>query len=107
MGILVELFDVDYDIFIQAQVLLFGIFYVSSLLRGVLPKTGDDGPFAEVLIKYVMTGLVISAFAIIYVYILKILIFPGYAVQFDLPYSDRAVYCGTSHMDHECLLYPA
>lgn len=26
MGILVELFDVDYDIFIQAQVLLFGIF---------------------------------------------------------------------------------
>ena len=75
MGILVELFDVDYDIFIQAQVLLFGIFYVSSLLRGVLPKTGDDGPFAEVLIKYVMTGLVISAFAIIYVYILKILIF--------------------------------
>ena len=75
MGILVELFEVDYDIFIQAQVLLFGIFYVSSLLRGVLPKTGDDGPFAEVLIKYVMTGLVISAFAIIYVYILKILIF--------------------------------
>ncbi|MFR6331868.1 MAG: hypothetical protein ACLUOI_25735, partial [Eisenbergiella sp.] len=74
-GNIVELFDVDYDIFIQAQVLLFGIFYVSSLLRGVLPKTGDDGPFAEVLIKYVMTGLVISAFAIIYVYILKILIF--------------------------------
>lgn len=75
IGILVELFDVDYYIFIQAQVFLFGIFYVSSLLRGVLPKTGDDGPFTEILVKYVLTGLVISAFVIIYVYILKILIF--------------------------------
>lgn len=75
LGIFVELFEADFEIYIQAQVLLFGIFYVSSLLRGILPGKGEDGRFTEALIKYVLTGLVVSAFAIIYVYILKIVLF--------------------------------
>lgn len=75
VGIFDELFEAGYEIYFQFQILLFGIFYISSLLKVMLPEAEEEGHFTEGLVKYVLTGLLISAFAIVYIYILKILLF--------------------------------
>ena len=66
VGIFIELFDGAFSLYIQVQCLLFGLYYIPALLRSVLPDEKEDSRFAEVLIKYILSGLVISAFAVIY-----------------------------------------
>ena len=75
VGIFIELFDGAFSLYIQVQCLLLGLYYIPALLRSVLPDEKEDSRFAEVLIKYILSGLVISAFAVIYAYVLKILLF--------------------------------
>lgn len=75
IGIFIELFDGAFSLYIQVQCLLLGLYYIPALLRSTLPDEKEDSRYAEVLVKYILSGLVISAFAVIYAYVLKILLF--------------------------------
>lgn len=84
VSILCSLFDVffweDFEILMQTQCLLFGFVFLSGLLRCLIPPgepetdSGKGSILEDVLIKYVLTGLVACVFVIIYAYVLKILI---------------------------------
>lgn len=73
-GIFIELFNGAFSLYLQVQILLLGLYYIPALLRSVLPEKKEDSRFAQILIKYILSGLVISAFAVIYAYVLKILL---------------------------------
>ncbi len=84
VGILQILFHLSWDIHIEMQMLLFGLYYMSSFLLCFYPeniaensdtcvKEPEDG-FIGVLIKYVLSGMIIISCAIIYCYLLKILV---------------------------------
>ncbi len=83
-GILQILFHLPWDISIEIQMLLFGLYYMSSFLLSFYPENTaensescanepEDG-FTGLLIKYVLSGMVIISCAIIYCYLLKILV---------------------------------
>ena len=58
----------------RIEILLLGIYYVPTIIYSLYSQEGEIGKFAKVVIKYVLGTLVMIAFAIIYIYILKILI---------------------------------
>ena len=68
------LFHLDYTIMISAQLLLFGIYFMSSFLLSFYPEQPEDSLLINVLVKYIFTAIVITAYLIIYAYMLKILI---------------------------------
>ncbi len=83
-GILQILFGLPWDISIEVQMLLFGLYYMSSFLLSFYPQNAaqnnepyvdepEDG-FAGLLIKYVLSGMVVITCAVIYCYLLKILV---------------------------------
>lgn len=72
--ILVELFNLDFYISIRLELLLFGLYYMSSFLLSFYPSASESSLLTDVLIKYILTVMVIIAYAIVYAYMLKILI---------------------------------
>ncbi len=73
-GILDALFQTDSDLHLQSQMLIFGLYFMSSFLLSFYPQDTADNVLISVLIKYILSGMVIIAFGIIYLYLGKILI---------------------------------
>ena len=66
--------DSDYVLIARIQIILFGAFYVPKMFFAIATPEKEVGKFAKVVVKYVLGTLVFSAFAVIYIYIIKILI---------------------------------
>lgn len=64
----------DYTLLARIEILIFGIYYVPALLYSLCNIEEKVSKFSKVVIKYVLGTLVIVAFAIIYIYIIKIII---------------------------------
>ena len=64
----------SYVLVARLEILLLGFYYIPTVIYGFYNQEEDVGKFAKIVIKYVLGTLVISAFVIIYLYILKILI---------------------------------
>lgn len=58
----------------RMEVLLFGIYYIPTIIYTFYNKEEQIGKFAQIVIKYVLGTLVMSAFVIIYMYIIKIIL---------------------------------
>ena len=58
----------------RIEILLLGMYYVPTVIYSLYNQQGEIGKFAKVVIKYILGTLVMVAFAIIYIYILKIFI---------------------------------
>ncbi len=65
---------IGYTLVLRLEILLLGFYYIPKLIYSLVDVDGEVNGFFKGLIKYVLTTLVIISFAIIYVYILKILI---------------------------------
>lgn len=68
------LFDAVFDMMMRVQFLIFGLYYMPSLPSCVFPEKEEKSPLTEFLVKYVLTGMTACAFAVVYLYMLKILI---------------------------------
>ena len=64
----------QYSLIGRVEILLLGIYYVPTILYSFYKQDGEIGKFAKIIIKYVLGTLVMIAFAIIYIYIIKILL---------------------------------
>lgn len=65
---------IGYTLVLRLEIFLLGFYYIPKLIYSLVDVDGEVNGFFKGLIKYVLTTLVIISFAIIYVYILKILI---------------------------------
>lgn len=75
INIIETLFHLDWDFYIQVQMLLFGFYYMSCFLLSFYPEDDTErGTLTAILVKYVCSGMVLIAFGVIYAYMLKILI---------------------------------
>lgn len=74
IGILNALFQTDSDLYLQIQMLIFGLYYMSCFLLSFYPQDAADNTLIRVLIQYILSGMVSIAFVIIYLYLGKILI---------------------------------
>ncbi len=66
--------NVGYSLVLRIEILLFGIYYIPAIIYSFYNVDSETGKFSKVLIKYILNTLVIIAFAIIYIYIAKIII---------------------------------
>ncbi len=58
----------------RVEILLLGLYYVPTMIYTFYKQEGEIGKFVKIVMKYVLGTLVMIAFAIIYLYIIKILI---------------------------------
>lgn len=63
-----------YTLLAQIEILILGIYYIPTLLYSLYNIEEKTSKFSKIVIKYVLGTLVIIAFAIIYMYIIKIII---------------------------------
>ena len=63
----------SYILVARIEILLFGVYYIPTVLYSFYDQEEEIGKFAKIVIKYVLGTLVIVAFAIIYMYIIKII----------------------------------
>lgn len=63
----------SYILVARMEILLFGVYYIPTVLYSFYDQEEEIGKFAKIVIKYVLGTLVIVAFAIIYMYIIKII----------------------------------
>ncbi len=63
-----------YTLLAQIEILILGIYYIPTLLYSLYNIEEKISKFSKIVIKYVLGTLVIIAFAIIYMYIIKIII---------------------------------
>ena len=63
-----------YTLLGRIEILVLGIYYIPALLYSLYNIEEKNSKFSKVVIKYVLGTLVIIAFAIIYIYIIKIII---------------------------------
>lgn len=63
----------SYILVARMEILLFGVYYIPTILYSFYDQEEEIGKFAKIVIKYVLGTLVIVAFAIIYMYIIKII----------------------------------
>ncbi len=64
----------SYTLLARIEVLILGIYYIPAVLYSLYNIEEKTSKFSKVVIKYVLGTLVILAFAIIYMYIIKIII---------------------------------
>ncbi len=64
----------QYSLIGRVEILLLGIYYLPTIIYSFYKQDNEIGKFAKIVIRYVLGTLVMIAFAIIYIYILKILI---------------------------------
>lgn len=74
-SIISELFNLDFNLILESHMLLFGLYYMSSFLLSFYPENPEDNVLTGTLVRYILPVIIICAYVIIYVYILKILIF--------------------------------
>lgn len=67
--------DIDFSLLFRLEIVLFGIYYITNIIYSLVDVKEEPSIFFRGLVKYVLTPLLVIAFAIIYVYIIKILIF--------------------------------
>ncbi len=63
-----------YNIVTVAEILILGLYYIPNLIYSLCNIEDEKTKFAKFVVKYVLETLVIIAFAIIYIYILKIIL---------------------------------
>ncbi len=63
-----------YTLILRIEILLIGIYYVPTVIYNLYDQKDEVGKFAKVVIKYVLGTLVMIAFSIIYIYIIKIIL---------------------------------
>lgn len=73
--VLLILGGIGYTLIIKVEILLFGFYFLPQLVYSFNYQKKATSEFMKVFIKYVLETLVIVAFAIIYIYIAKIIIF--------------------------------
>lgn len=66
--------EIGYLLIARLQIILLGFYYIPKLIYCLTDVEGEVNVFFRGLIKYVLTGLVMISFIIIYMYIIKILI---------------------------------
>lgn len=66
--------NIGYTLVLRIEILLLGIYYIPAIIYSFCNVDNEIGKFSKVLIKYILNSLVIVAFAIIYIYIAKIII---------------------------------
>ena len=66
--------EIGYTLIARLQIILVGFYYIPKLIYCLTDVEGEVNVFFKGLIKYVLTGLVMISFVIIYMYIIKILI---------------------------------
>ncbi len=64
----------NYTLLLSVEILILGIYYIPALLYSLYNIEEKTSKFSRVVIKYVLETLVIIAFAIIYMYIIKIIV---------------------------------
>lgn len=64
----------QYSLIGRIEILLLGIYYIPTIIYTFFKQDNEIGKFARIVIKYVLGTLVMMAFAIIYIYLLKILL---------------------------------
>lgn len=69
------IFDkIGYKLTLSLEILLLGFYYIPKLMYCLVDMEEEVNQFFKGLVKYVLTSLVIIAFLIIYMYIIKILV---------------------------------
>ncbi len=63
-----------YLLILRVEILLTGLYYIPTMIYNFCNPEEENGKFAKIVIKYVLGTLVILAFAIIYMYIIKIIL---------------------------------
>ncbi len=58
----------------RIEILLLGVYYIPTIIYTIYKQDNEVGKFAKNVIKYVLGTLVMIAFAIIYMYLLKIIL---------------------------------
>lgn len=58
----------------RVEILLLGLYYLPTIIYSFYKQNNEIGKFAKIIIKYVLGSLVMIAFVIIYIYMLKLLI---------------------------------
>ncbi len=66
--------EIGYTLIARLQIILVGFYYIPKLIYCLTDVEGEVNVFFKGLIKYVLTGLVMISFVIIYMYMIKILI---------------------------------
>ncbi len=66
--------SIGYTIVLRLHIILIGFYYIPQLIYCLTNVEGEVNAFFKGLIKYVLTGLVMISFIIIYLYMIKILI---------------------------------
>ena len=66
--------SIGYTLTLRLQIILLGFYYIPRLIYDLTDVQKEVNAFFKGLIKYVLTGLVMISFIIIYLYIIKILI---------------------------------
>lgn len=64
-----------YSLVARLEILLLGIYYVPTVIYGFYDTVEEVGKFAKFIIKYILGTLVLTSFIIIYLYMIKIIIF--------------------------------
>ena len=64
----------NYTLLARIELLILGIYYIPALLYSLYNIEEKTSKFSKIVIKYVLGTLVIVAFAIIYMYIIKIIV---------------------------------
>lgn len=64
----------DFDLIYRVQILLYGLYFVPSLIYSLCNTEIEIGKFSKAIIKCALDGLVFASFLIIYAYIIKIII---------------------------------
>ena len=66
--------SIGYTLTVRLQIILLGFYYIPRLIYDLTDVQKEVNAFFKGLIKYVLTGLVVISFVIIYMYLIKILI---------------------------------
>lgn len=64
----------DYTLIARMEILLLGIYYIPTIIYSFYNVEEEIAKFAKIIIKYVLGTLLITAFIIIYMYIVKIIV---------------------------------
>lgn len=64
----------DYDLILRIEILILGIYYMPQIIYSLYNPKDEIGKFMKILVKYVLDILLIIAFAIIYIYLAKVII---------------------------------
>lgn len=65
---------INYDLIWRMELILLGLFYIPNCIECLINLEEDVSKFCRVVVKYVLGGLLVTAFIIIYMYMIKIIV---------------------------------